>query len=199
MIKKIKGLILIGICTMILAVPLSAQLKYGRLIFSEVYLNANEPAKSWLEIYNPTTESLILESFRFYSIKTKNILPEEIQKKGGIEITSGECLILCANKAIFDLSVMENLNLVQVSAMTHFGKGGFFSLKTKNMGEEGEDIFRYGNPEETSKLKKQLGNFVVPFSKGNISYTRVKNNKPGEKFMTNFTQTEPSPGYYLKY
>jgi len=173
---------------------LSAQLKREGLIFSEVYLNRNEPAKSWIEIYNPTNTKLTLEKFRSSNVLTTNILPQEINDKGGIEITPGESIILCADKTKFNFS--SNAKIKQVSDMSCFGKGGFFSMKTKEMGEEGADIFRYGNPEATLSLGDRLGNFVVPFSTDSISYSRMIGNIPGERFQTNFIKTEPTPGSY---
>jgi len=200
MINKTKGWVVLGMSITILftVLSLSAQLKRDGLIFSEVYLNENEPDKSWLEIYNPTNMPLILEKIRFYHVKTTNILPKEIREEGGVEIAPGECIILCAKESKFDFPVITKSKLIQVSAITHFGKGGFFSLGTKGLGEEGVDIFRYGDPEVTSKLKNQLGNFVVPFSKNAKSYTRIKSETLGEQFLPNFTQTAPSPGLYIE-
>jgi len=200
MINKMKNRIflLILIAVTCMTMPLSAQLKRDGLIFSEVYLNENEPDKSWLEIYNPTTVPLILEKFRFYWVLTPNVLPQEIQEQGGIEISPGECIVLCANESNFDFQIEAKSKPIQVSAMTHFGKGGFFSLGTKGLGEDGEDIFRYGDPEITAKLKSQLGDFVVPFSRDAKSYTRIKSEIPEERFQPNFTQTEPSPGHYME-
>jgi len=177
MINKMKSRIflLLLIAVLVMTMPLTAQLKRNGLIFSEVYLNDVEPEKSWLEIYNPTTERLILEKFRFYQVLTPNILPQEIQEQGGMEVPPGECIVLCANESRFDFQIETKAKLIQVSAMCQFGKGGFFSLGTKGLGEDGEDIFRYGDPEVTSKLKSQLGDFVVPFSRDGKSHTRIKN------------------------
>lgn len=200
MINKVKSrtFLLISMAALFMVIPLTAQLKRDGLIFSEIYLNENEPAKNWLEIYNPTTRALILEKFRFYHVKTANILPEAIQEKGGVEIPAGECLVLCANESELDFQIEARSKLIQVSAISHVGKGGFFSLGTKELGEDGVDIFRYGDLEITAKLKSQLGDFVVPFSKDAKSYTRVKSENPSERFLPNFTQTEPSPGRYLE-
>ena len=196
MINKMKSrtFLLISIVVLFMTIPLTAQLKRDGLIFSEVYLDENEPDKSWLEIYNPTSKPLILEKFRFFQVLSTNILPEEIQEKGGIEIPPNECIVLCANVAGFDFSMHEKSKLIQVSTITHFDKGGFFSLRTKGLGEDGVDIFLYGDPEETSKLKKKLGDFVVPFSKNSKSYSRKMTKGTAEKFKSEFYLTEPSPG-----
>ena len=178
--KTILSMVIVVILTYI---PLSAQLKEG-LIFSEVYLNRNEPDKSWIEIYNPTSIKLSLEKFRSSNVLTTNILPQEIN----------ESIILCPDKTKFNLKSSAKIN--QVSEMSNFGKGGFFSLKTKEMGEEGADIFRYGNPEVTLNLETQLGNFVVPFSTDSKSYSRMSGNIPGESFQPRFIKTEPTPGSY---
>lgn len=130
MINKLKSRIFLLILIMVLfsTIPLNAQLKRDGLIFSEVYLNDIEPDKSWLEVYNPTTQPLVLERVRFYDIMTTNILPQEIQKNGGIELLPGECVVVCANEFKFVFKLKPNSRLIQVSAMKHFGKGGFFYL-----------------------------------------------------------------------
>jgi len=97
MINKLKSRVFLLIMVLFSTIPLNAQLKRDGLIFSEVYLNDIELDKSWLEIYNPTTEPLVLERFRFYHVMTTNILPQEIQENGGIELLPGECIVLCAN------------------------------------------------------------------------------------------------------
>ncbi len=196
-IMKYRTFLLIFIAVACIAVPLSAQLKRESLIFSEVYLNGNESDKSWLEIYNPTTRPLILEKFTFYWVLTPNVLPQEIREQGGIEISPGECVVLCANQSKFGFHMETRTKLVQVSSIIHFRKGGFFALGTKGLGEDGEDIFRYGDPEVTSRFKSQVGDFVVPFSKEAKSYTRIRSETHGQQFLPNFTQTEPSPGRFM--
>jgi|GEM_PF-2183819 len=195
---KIKTFLLILIVILFMSVTLTAQLKRNGLIFSEVYLNEDKPNKSWLEIYNPTAGPLVLEKFRLYHILTSNVLPQEIQEQGGIEISPGDCIILCANESEFDFKIDTKSTIIQSSAIANFRKGGFFSLKTKGSEEEGVDIFRYGDPEVTSKLKNKLGNFVVPFSRDARSYTRIMSVTHGQRFMPNFTHTEPSPGRYVE-
>jgi len=187
-ILKKRTLLFITTGVMLIVLPLSAQLKREGLIFSEVYLNENGPDKSWIEIYNPTDKPLVLEKFRFYNIMTTNILPEEIRKKGGIELVPGETLILCADKTKLNFS--NNVKIVQIEVISAFGKGGFFSINTKGMEENGVDIFRYGDPEKTSELSNQISNFVVPFSTDDKSYSRVND-------QYKFTKSEPSPGVHV--
>jgi len=199
MINRMKSITMLFLLTILfITIPLSAQLKRDGLIISEVYLNEDDPEMSWLEVYNPTKELLVLEKFRFYDIMTDNILPQEIQEKGGIEILPGECIVLCSNEETFDFPIKSKVMLIPVSAMISFGKGGFFSLQTKGLEEDGVDIIRYGDPEKTSKLKTELGNFVVPFSKSTLSFSRIENESPEERFLPNFIQSEPSPGSYTK-
>lgn len=200
MFNKIKNrtFIMIAIVVMCITIPLSAQLKRDGLIFSEVYLNEDEPDKSWLEIYNPTTEPLILEKFRFYHIKTTNVLPKDVQEKDGIEVLPGECIVLCANEVKFKIDFQNDpqSKLIQVDVLTRFGKGGFFSLGTKNLGDDGVDIFRYGDPEITEKLSNEIGSFIIPLSKGDKSYKRIEGEDRGNQFQPNFIQNSPSPGFH---
>ena len=107
------------------------------MIFSEVYLDANLPERSWIEIYNPTSQPLVLEKIRYLNVKITNILPEAIQEKGGIEVLPGECIVICASTAHFQFNMDTKSSLFEIPENKHFGKGGFFSLRTKNMGEDG--------------------------------------------------------------
>lgn len=201
MISKLKNktFLLILIEIIFLTITLSAQLKRDGLIFSEIYLSENEPNRSWLEIYNPTNTILILEKFRFDSVLSPNILPEEINEKGGINISPGECIVLCASGTGVDLQNVSKLRIVEVEAMRHFRKGGgFFALVTKELGKDGVDIFYYGNPEKTAKYRSSNDDFVVPFTTDAISYTRIKSQVPGDQFQPNFIKTRPSPGSYTE-
>jgi len=166
------------------------------LIFSEVYLDENNPDKSWIEIYNPTSQPLVLEKFRFLNIKTTNILPEAIQEKGGIEILPGKCLVLCASAIDFHFDFNAKSALIEVSVMAAFGKGGFFSLRTKDMGEDGVDLFRYGDPEKTVKWVNEIGDFVVPFSTNGKSFHRKMTKGIDESVSPEFYSAEPSPGQH---
>ncbi len=49
----------------LLQTMLFAQVESKGLIFNEVYLDISHPAKSWVEIYNPTESPLMLEAVRF--------------------------------------------------------------------------------------------------------------------------------------
>jgi len=102
------------------------------------------------------------------------------------------------NESKFDFQMKPNSRIIQVSAMKNFGKGGFFSLVTAGLGEDGVDIFRYGDPEMTSNFQSQAGNFVVSFSRDVRSFARIKNESIGEQFLPNFTQTKSSPGSYVE-
>ena len=183
-------ILMIGI--LLLALPLSAQLKREGLIFSEVYLNEEEPGENWVEIYNPTLEPLILEAFRTYNVETINVLPEEINNKGGLEIAPGECVIICTDRN--KLKYNGTARILQINTMGAIGDGGFLAIRTKSMGEDGVDIFRFGDPEKTSRLKEEVGDFVVPFSTENESYSRINIGASEELSTYGFEKTEPSPG-----
>ncbi len=176
--------------------PLSAQQQRNGLIFSEVYLDANNPSQSWIEIYNPSAQSQVLEKFRYSSILTPNILPAEIQEKGGIEILPGKCLVLCASAIDFHFDVNAKSTLVEVTVMAHFGKGGFFSLRTKDMGEDGVDLFRYGDPEKTVKWVNEIGDFVIPFSTNGNSFHRKMTKGENETVSPEFYSAAPTPGQH---
>jgi hypothetical protein len=175
---------------MFIGLSLSAQSKKKSLVFNEIYLNESEPDESWLEIYNPSNNPLVLEKFRLYNVMTTNILPGEIRKNGGLEIAPGESIILCANSAKLNLNNAK-IKVIQISVLGSFGKGGFFSLRTKGMGENGVDIVRYGDPKLTVTLQNQIGDYVIPFSSDSQSYSRIDDHY-------SFIRSEPSPGIHIR-
>ncbi len=188
--KSLIHLIVLGLL-FLFAFSLIAQEHQKGLIFSEVYLDINQPQNSWIEVTNPTDKPLILKSFRYSFIRTPNILPTLIRGKEGIVLQPGEYLILCANEEIFEKNWGEIKNIIAFSSLAMFGNGGFFQLTTKNLFKVGIDAVRYGDPKISSESENFCGKQVVPFVSGNRSYSRSIS-----KSMTNstFKETTPTPG-----
>lgn len=187
-------LLLISSIMLFIVEPLSAQMNYKGLIFSEVYLDESRPEQSWLEIYNPTSNPLILEKFRFSHILTTNMLPEDIVKNGGIEIPSKECILICSDKSVFGTKINGNTQVIQISTIKKFYKGGFIALTTKYFDENGIDMIRYGESELTSEFSEKLGNFVIPISEDSLSYSRILNEDETTGTRPKFIKGIPTPG-----
>ncbi len=103
--------------------PLLAQINYQGLIVSEAYLDTIQPAHNWIEIYNPTSKDLILNSFRFSNVLTSNMLPREIIEDGGIKISSKKSVLLCVNKTYLDSLVNNESIIVQINDMSEINNG----------------------------------------------------------------------------
>jgi len=149
---KEKSILLLSIFMLSVVIPLSAQVKQKGLIFSEVFFNEKQPERSWIEIYNPTSNSVILEGFRFSHILTTNMLPKDIMKNGGVEVPSKKCILLCSDELVLGTPINANCKVIQLEAIKNFYKGGFIALRTKGFDDNGVDIIRYGEPELTSEL-----------------------------------------------
>ena len=62
----------------------------NKLYFSEIYIDTTHPEKNWVEVLNPSRETMILRRFRTSNVLTDNCLPKEIRQQGGIEVKPGE-------------------------------------------------------------------------------------------------------------
>ncbi len=174
---------------------LSAQEKVKGLIFSEVYLDENQPSKSWIEVWNPTDKPLILATFRISHIKTGNILPPDIQRNGGILVNRDEYLVLCVSEAQFNSEWGNIKNLVAVNALSYFSFfSGFIALTTEGLEDVSFDTFRYGVPEMSEEFEDLCGSQVIPFSKNGKSYSRNMLQTEEGIDISDFHETAPTPG-----
>jgi len=173
---------------------LSSQEKVIGFIFSEVYLDENQPSKSWVEVWNPTDKSLILATFRISHIKTGDILPPDIRRNGGILVNRDEYLVLCVSEAHFNSEWGNIKNLVAVNNLSYFSSGGFITLTTKGLEDVSFDAFRYGVPEMSEEFEDFCGSQVIPFSKNGKSYSRnILITEEGID-VSDFHETAPTPG-----
>lgn len=173
---------------------LSSQEKVIGLIFSEVYLDENQPSKSWVEVWNPTDKSLILATFRISHIKTVDILPPHIRRNGGILVNRDEYLVLCVSEAQFNSEWGNIKNLVAVNALIYFSSGGFIALTTKGLEDVSFDTFRYGVPEISEEFEDLCGSQVIPFSKNGKSYSRNMLETEEGIDISDYHETAPTPG-----
>ncbi|MGC9384886.1 MAG: lamin tail domain-containing protein [Kosmotogaceae bacterium] len=171
---------------------LLAQEECKGLIFNEVYLDKDNPGNSWIEIYNPTENALTLEAIRYSHIKTTNMLPDSIQKSGGVVINPGDYLIITSTKENFSLAVKsKNLLLPDIS---NFDLGGFMALTTKKIGISGIDAFKYGDPDKSAGFKNYKDKPLINFSTNGKSFSRKLDNNNGIISVSDFYETEPTKG-----
>jgi len=190
-IKKMKMTALV-FCMVLLSLNLFAQSE--KLVFSAVCLCKAEPGLSWIEIMNPTEKPLVLEKFRFSHIRTTNILPVEIQEKGGIEIPPGKVFILCASrKEFFQKWDVDESMVFEIEAIRHFDEGGFIAIKTKGQRRNALDAVRYGNPSITTEYENLMGNLVLKWTAGDKS-NRLKMSVDGG-YEVSIEKTSPGNIY----
>ncbi len=178
---------------LLLSIPLIAQEYSKGLIFSEVFLDANNRTNSWIEIYNPTDTPLVLSGFRLSNIRTPNMLMID-EKKGGYKIKSGECLILCNNRKKFEDEWGKQKNLIMVKGISMFNNGGYIELSTKDMRDSGIDAFRYGDPEISAKNASFCNTHVIEISNDGKSWSRILKGSESGFRNNGFEKTAPSPG-----
>ncbi|MGD8782690.1 MAG: hypothetical protein PVH88_27510 [Ignavibacteria bacterium] len=172
----------------------TAQETAAHLVITQVCLNNNQKPGSWIEIYNPADEALILERFRLSHLRTINVLPDSIKKEGGIKVGAGEYVILCADEDIFKSTFGDLLTTVKVKALSRIASGGFLAITTKEADITKGEIVRYGKEEYSSKIAELAGEQVVGFSEKGKSYTRKIEKSGTGIIVSEFTESSAEPG-----
>ncbi|MFC1564585.1 hypothetical protein ACFL6G_06580 [candidate division KSB1 bacterium] len=177
---------------MTLIVPVFSQIAKNKLVFSEVFLDKEKPQKSWLEVFNPTSEALVLYGFRISHVYTSNLLPKA--KKSTYQVKPGEYLLLCANERVFRENWGEIDNLVVVPGISSFIDGGFIALYTNNNKDKGVDAFRYGRSEKSKKYETAFGTQVLEFTANGKSWIRNIEIIESSTKILDFQESAPTPG-----
>lgn len=182
---------------LLITLPLFAQENRKGLIVSEAYLDKGQPGSSWVEVYNPTDQPLVLERFRLSHVKTIDVLPADIRRQGGIEIEPDGHLVLCADGDQFDSVWGTKIGPVVVEVLADLPEGGFIALATKGLGLDGEDGFRFGNPASSLHVEASFGDLVLSFSKNKKnkrSYSRRIEKTEAGSTVYGFSESAPTPG-----
>ena len=168
------------------AVRLTAQETGQGLIFSEIYFDRERPEESWIEIYNPTDKTLILDNFFMSVYLMSDILPGS-----PYEIKPDDYLILCHNEEEFKATWGINKNVIAVDGISGFHKGGYISFSTKGLRYE---AVRYGDPEISSGNADVCLSQILAFLKSGKSWSRkIKKTDEGVK-IADFHSAVPTPG-----
>jgi len=171
-----------------------AQESANHLVISQVCFNNNQVNKSWIEVYNPTDNILVLEKLRISNLKTVNVLPESIQKEGGISIGAGEYVVICADENSFISSYGSEVKSVGINALSHLSLGGFIAVTTKKSGEAKGAVVRYGKKEMSSKITELAGDQVVDFSEEGKSFIRKVVKTQTGITVSDFSESIAEPG-----
>lgn len=178
--------------TLLISTVVFASNPLSGLVITEVFLDSTMSGNSWIEIYNPTNNSLVLEKLRLSNIRTTNVLPD---LKDEIKVNAKEIIILCADMEIFEKLYGKLQNrIIEVKALTMLSNGGFISLATKNNHETGGDIIRYGVREMSLKAHSRAGNYIIQFSENKSFSRKIVESVIGES-ISEFQKSNPTPGY----
>lgn len=173
---------------------ITAQEPADHLVISQVCLNNNQPGESWIEVYNPTDNALVLARFRVSNLKTINVLPDAVNKEGGVKVGPGEYVILCADENLFKSSYGNQVKVVNVNALSRIAAGGFLIITTKGAGEAKGAVVRYGKKEVSFKIAELAGDQAINFSNEGKSFTRkVEKTRTGIT-VSDFTESVANPG-----
>lgn len=191
-IKKIYSLCLL-ITFILFPYYSNSQTHSKGLIINEVYFEKEKAVNNWIEIYNPTNQSLTLKRFRLSHVRTLNVLPAEIRKRGGLTIHPNEYYIICANKEKFKISWGNKKNVLEIPLLSFLSDGGYVVLFTGESKDTGIDAFRYGKPEKTEKYSF-FSEQVLDLSGDGKSYSRELKIDSGNIIALDFIKSSPTPG-----
>ncbi|MFC1729900.1 hypothetical protein ACFL6I_06140 [candidate division KSB1 bacterium] len=185
-----------NIILLLMFIPLTLHAQnYGKgLLFSEVYLNKENPQSNWLEVYNPTDQKLGIRVFRTSHVQTLNLLSPEDISSGELLIDPGNRLILCANNEEFTRQWGDEIRAFEIDELFVLFGGGFIVLLTGDMDDSGLDALRFGNASLSERAASFCEDQVVSFSSSGKSWTRNIVKTQYEVLTSGFTLTNPNPG-----
>lgn len=71
------------------------------LVINEVYLDTDDPRKSWIEIYNPTSSTRTLGGFTIAGVRSNNLLSWEVQEQNGVEMPPASFVVIYTDQEEF--------------------------------------------------------------------------------------------------
>ncbi len=162
-----------------------------QLVITEVKLDQRNQ-EFWIEICNPSEIPLVLSSMRISWVKTPSILPHEYQGQNGIELKSGERIIICSDIKSFQNKYGFQIRAVELKLLKDMSIGGFIAINHITGVENSKNVFRFGPSERSSIVAEKVGdNAVLNFTNDDMSYHReiLKDNK-----VSSWLKTIPTPG-----
>jgi hypothetical protein len=171
-----------------------AQEPADHLVISQVCFNDKQSAKNWIEVYNPTDKPLVLQRIRISHLKTINVLPESIQREGGIQVGAGECVILCSDENVFKSLYGIEAKVIMVNVLSRISSGGFVLITTKDVGESKGAVVRYGEKEISYNISQLAGDQVVGFSEDGKSFKRMVSKSENGFTLSDFVESPATPG-----
>ncbi len=170
---------------------LTAQGKTEGLIINEVYSDANDPSKNWIEIFNPTNETLSLTQFAISTFLTPNLLDKTTVDNGGIKVDKGDYILLCADDKMKSKYAKKQDKIFVFKELKMVDLAGVINIGTKKKGNDGYDIIKYGEDVYSASIKEVATATLIPFSRNGQSYSR---NTKGKSFEEkNYYESEPTP------
>jgi hypothetical protein len=171
----------------------SAQEAADHLVITQVHLDSVQSVNSWIVVYNPTDNPLILERIRWSHIKTINMFPQAIQDQGGVQVQAGEAVVLCASDSLFKSLYGVRIRTISVPALSRSASGGFLFISTKGAREAKGNFVRYGEPQISSDMSNLAGNQVVGFSREGKSFARKITRTQTRIIVSDFVESPADP------
>ncbi|MBN1291722.1 MAG: hypothetical protein JXB48_07765 [Candidatus Latescibacteria bacterium] len=177
---------------LVLESPILAENNIDRLIMSEIHIDKNEPAKNFIEIYNPTDKPLTLIRLRLSTLLTPNILPYEY--RDGIVLSAHEKIIVCANEDFLGEVSHPGIRIIEAEPLKVTCSGGFFAIVNKESTSVPIDVVRYGDPKRSDHVKAFSNIQVIPLPENGKSYSRPITENNGSISVADFIESVRSPG-----
>ncbi len=198
-IKKTgKAAVLLLIAPVLFSITSISQVKESGLVFSEVYLDKENPGNNWLEVYNPTPDTLVFSGYRTSNVYTMNVLPLCENPDSCFTIIPGGCIILCADIDRFQSNWGKDISAYGTSSLKYLAEGGFIFVRTKGCEDSNVDEFRYGLAAMSERVKDKFGTQILLISSEGRSYIRQFSEEKGKIVAGKFTDSNPTPGYHAK-
>lgn len=176
---------------LISAKSLNAQGKAGGLIINEVYLDRTDPSKNWIEVHNPTNETLSLTQFAISTFLTPNLLDKATVENGGIKVEKNDYILLSADAQIKNKNQQQQNKIFVFGELKLVDKAGLINIGTKEKGNDGYDIIKYGEDIYSTLVKDVANAKLIPLSSNGKSFSR--NTKGVSLSDRDFYESEPTP------
>ena len=172
---KISFLLIVFFLTVSL---LQAQDATKQLVVTEVYLDSTN-REVWIEIFNPSDETLSLNSMRISGIRRPSVLPREYEGQKSIELKPGERMIVCSDIQSFRKKHGTRIRAADLKIMEKLLGGGFIAINNLTDTGSKNNVVRIGASGKSRGLSAIVGDDqVLNITEDGKSYARmIQNNK----------------------
>ncbi len=168
----------------------------NKLVFSEVYLDKENPTNNWIEVYNPTADTLVFKGYRTSNVYSINVIPKCVNPDSSLRLNPGECIVICSELERFHNIWGKEIKAFESAPLRFLIEGGFIILRTKGNNDSVIDGFRYGDSSFSRGVIDALGTNVLDFTSNGRSHSRSFELSEDRKRARGFTKSQPTPGVH---